>query len=340
MMEIPAAARGAALQRTVAAARTGDPRAIGRLLSLVENTDPVCDDAPLQALWSAFPRPLACGYVLGVTGAPGVGKSTLVAALIAAFRRDGMRVGVLAVDPSSPFTGGALLGDRIRMHAHTTDPGVFLRSMAARGHLGGLAPATPMAIRLLEALGFDVVLVETVGVGQGEIAVARAVDTTLVVTAPGLGDAVQAAKAGVLEIADIFVVNKADHPGADQTVRELRQTLAVESSGPDGWRRPVVRTVATRGDIDELVAAVRRHRDRLAQGGRRDRRRRRAADDVRALVFRHYAGRLTEVMSGAEFDALADRVAAGELDLLTAVRAVLADTRAAVARAVSPPATS
>ena len=186
--------------------------------------------------------------VIGLTGAPGVGKSTSTTALVRAFRERGLRVGVLAVDPSSPFSGGALLGDRIRMSEHATDPGVFIRSMASRGHLGGLSWATPQAIRVLDGAGCDVVVVETVGVGQSEVEVAALADTTVVLLAPGMGDGIQAAKAGILEVGDVFVVNKADRDGADATVRDLRHMISLgDRTEPGLWRPPVVKTVAAQG---------------------------------------------------------------------------------------------
>ena len=200
-------------------------------------------------------------HVVGLTGAPGVGKSTSTSALVKAFRRQDRRVGVLAVDPSSPFSGGALLGDRIRMQEHATDPGVFIRSMASRGHLGGLASATPQAVRVLAAAGCDPVLVETVGVGQSEVEVAGEADTTIVLLAPGMGDGIQAAKAGILEVGDIFVVNKADRDGADQTARELRHMISLGYRGERTWRPPVLKTVASSGQgIEELVAGIDKHR--------------------------------------------------------------------------------
>src|SRR5690348_7507807 len=206
--------------------------------------------------------------VIGITGAPGVGKSTSTSALVSQLRATGKRVGVLAVDPSSPFTGGALLGDRVRMQTHATDPDVFIRSMASRGHLGGLAAATPQAIRVLEASGFDAVLVETVGVGQAEVDIAATADTTVVLLAPGMGDGVQAAKAGVLEIADVLVVNKADRDGADDTVRELRRMISTVAHEAGAWRPPVVKTVATsEGGIAELVEAIDKHKAWLSASG-------------------------------------------------------------------------
>src|ERR671934_208953 len=216
----------------VAQAREGRPRAVARLISLVEGASP-----QLREVMAAL-APLTGGaYVVGLTGSPGVGKSTSTSALVTAYRKQGRRVGVLAVDPSSPFSGGALLGDRVRMSEHASDPGVYIRSMASRGHLGGLAWAAPQAIRVLDAAGCDVVLVETVGVGQAEVEIASLADSTIVLVAPGMGDAIQAAKAGILEIADVFVVNKADRDGADQAARELRHMLALgERRGADDRR--------------------------------------------------------------------------------------------------------
>ena len=223
-------------------ARDGDPRAVARLISQVEDASPA-----LREVMSLLIPHAGRAAVLGVTGSPGVGKSTTTSALVTAFRADGRRVGVLAVDPSSPFSGGALLGDRVRMQEHATDPGVYIRSMATRGHLGGLAWATPQALRVLDAAGCDVVIVETVGVGQSEVEVAALADTTLVLLAPGMGDGIQAAKAGILEVGDVFVVNKADRDGADQVVRDLRSTIRLAERQPGDWREPIVKTVAVRG---------------------------------------------------------------------------------------------
>ncbi|GDY56720.1 hypothetical protein SVIO_073430 [Streptomyces violaceusniger] len=224
-------------------ARQGRPRAVARLISLVEGASP-----QLREVMAAL-APLAGGaYVVGVTGSPGVGKSTSTSALVSAYRRAGKRVGVLAVDPSSPFSGGALLGDRVRMSEHASDPGVYIRSMATRGHLGGLAWAAPQAIRVLDAAGCDVILVETVGVGQSEVEIAAQADTSVLLLAPGMGDGIQAAKAGILEIGDVYVVNKADREGADATARELNHMLGLgEARSPGDWRPPIVKTVAARG---------------------------------------------------------------------------------------------
>jgi LAO/AO transport system kinase len=251
--------------------------------------------------------------VVGLTGSPGVGKSTSTSALVAAYRRCGMRVGVLAVDPSSPFSGGALLGDRVRMQEHATDDGVFIRSMASRGHLGGLSWATPQALRVLSAAGCDVVLVETVGVGQAEVEIASLADTTLVLLAPGMGDGIQAAKAGILEVADVFVVNKADREGSDSVVRDLRYMLSLgDRRTDDGWRVPIIKTVASRGEgADEVVDEIERHGAWLASSGRLEQRRiKRAADEVEAIALTSLR---VDLRNGA-LDDLAARVVAGDLD--------------------------
>ena len=228
----------------ITSARNGSPRAVGRLLSLIEG------DRRDEVLTSIGPASVRPGPVIGITGPPGAGKSTTIGALVAAYRERGCRVAVLAVDPSSPFSGGALLGDRIRMAAHINDSDVLIRSVASRGHLGGLAAAVPAAIRLLGAIGYDVILLETVGVGQSEIEIAAVADPTVVILNPGAGDAVQAAKAGVLEVADIVAVNKADRDGAEQTVRDLRAET----------NAPIVSLIAARGEgVVELVAAIDAH---------------------------------------------------------------------------------
>lgn len=214
-------------------ARAGRPRAVARLISLVEGASP-----QLREVMAALAPLAGHAYVVGLTGSPGVGKSTSTSALVTAYRRAGKRVGVLAVDPSSPFSGGALLGDRIRMADHASDPGVYIRSMATRGHLGGLAWSAPQAIRVLDAAGCDVVLVETVGVGQSEVEIASQADTSVVLLAPGMGDGIQAAKAGILEIGDVYVVNKADRDGADATARELNHMLGLGSPGAPATGAP------------------------------------------------------------------------------------------------------
>jgi LAO/AO transport system kinase len=245
-----------------------------------------------------------------------VGKSTVTAALVAAYRDRGQRVAVLAVDPTSPFTGGALLGDRVRMQDHATDPDVFIRSMATRGHLGGLSQAAPQALRVLDAAGFAVLMVETVGVGQAEVEVASLADTTLVTVAPGMGDAIQAVKAGVLEIADVFVINKADRPGADATYRDIQGMLALGERAPGDWRPVVVRAVAVRREgIDEVVAAIGKHRGWLADTGTlRLRRERRAVGEVEAIALGALRARIGSLREGTALTALAARVADGAID--------------------------
>ena len=250
-------------------------------------------------------------YSLGITGAPGAGKSTLTDRLVARVRRDGLSVGVLAVDPSSPFSGGALLGDRVRMQNHATDPEVFIRSMATRGHLGGMALATPEAMRILDAAGKDLVVVETVGVGQAEIKVADSCDTTLVVLNPGWGDAVQAAKAGLLEVADVFVINKADRDGVRAAERELVQMLELT---PTERKPEIVKTVATNGEgIDELWAAIARHRAAQSEDDLARARRRRAAAEIRDIATERYRARLEEHAGGLVVRLAAD-VEARRLD--------------------------
>ena len=295
-------------QGLVARARQGEPRAVARLISWVEDGSP-----HLAEVMADLSRTAGSSFVIGVTGSPGVGKSTTTSALVDAFRARGSRVGVIAVDPSSPFSGGALLGDRIRMQQHATDPGVFIRSMASRGHLGGIAAATPQAIRILEAAGCDVVIVETVGVGQSEVDVAGAADATVVLLAPGMGDGIQAAKAGILEVGDVLCVNKADRDGADSTVREVRQMLSLGEPA-DGWAVPVITTVASRGEIDQLIEALDARRAWLAEGDRlRLRRRRRAHDEILAIAAGKARARLAQLLDG-ELAGVPDEVASGHVD--------------------------
>lgn len=256
-------------------------------------------------------------YVVGLTGSPGVGKSTSTSALVTAYRKQDRRVGVLAVDPSSPFSGGALLGDRVRMSDHASDPGVYIRSMATRGHLGGLARSAPQAIRVLDAAGCDVILVETVGVGQSEVEIASQADTSVVLLAPGMGDGIQAAKAGILEIGDVYVVNKADRDGADATARELNHMLGLgESRGPGDWRPPIVKTVASRAEgVDEVVEALDKHRAWMEERGvLTERRRARAAHEIEAIALTALRARIGDLSGDRRLGALAARIVAGELD--------------------------
>jgi LAO/AO transport system kinase len=290
----------------------GEQLAVARLISLVEDAGP-----GLREVAAALAPHTGRAHVVGLTGPPGVGKSTTTSALVSALRATGRRVGVLAVDPSSPFTGGALLGDRVRMAEHATDPGVFIRSMATRGHLGGLAWSTPQALRVLDAAGCDVVLVETVGVGQSEVDVVALADTTVVLLAPGMGDGVQAAKAGILEVADVFAVNKADRPDAERTVRDLRGMLAMgHRSGEGEWAPVVVPTVATRADgVADLVTALDAHRAHLDAGDGRERRRlARARAEIEALALDAVRVRIGDLRGAVALPELAKRTVAGELD--------------------------
>ncbi len=295
----------------VAAAVEGQPRAVARLISLVEDRSPKLRDVS-AALASTAGR----AHVVGITGSPGVGKSTSTSALVGALRAAGRRVGVLAVDPTSPFTGGALLGDRIRMQDHATDPGVYIRSMASRGHLGGLSASAPQALRVFDAAGCDVVLVETVGVGQSEIEIAGIADTTLVLLAPGMGDGIQAAKAGILEIGDIFCVNKADRDGANSTRRELRSVLSMTGGDGGGWKPSIVMTVATTGQgVEELVARIDAHREHLTSSGELDRRRlARARREIEALALTEVQERFAHLSGHADLDDLARQVVDGGTD--------------------------
>ncbi len=308
-------ARSVDIPDLLARARDGSPRAVARLISLVEDASP-----QLREVMAALVPHTGRAWVVGLTGSPGVGKSTATSVLVSALRSRDLRVGVLAVDPSSPFSGGALLGDRIRMSEHATDPDVYIRSMASRGHLGGLSWATPQAVRVLDAAGCDVVLVETVGVGQSEVEVAAAADTTVVLLAPGMGDGIQAAKAGILEIGDVFAVNKADRDGADATIRDLRGMISLgERRDAGDWRPPVVKLVAMRGEgIDELVEALDKHHAWADETGElRRRRRQRVAGEIEAITLAALRERIGDLHdSGADegLAELADRVLAGDTD--------------------------
>ncbi len=305
---------GAVVGALVEQARSGSPRAVARLITLVEDASPL-----LREVMAALAPHAGRAHVLGITGSPGVGKSTVTSALVGAYRGRGSRVGVLAVDPSSPFSGGALLGDRIRMQQHGLDPEVYVRSMASRGHLGGLSWTTPQALRVLDSAGCDVVLVETVGVGQSEVEVAGLADTTLVLLAPGMGDGVQAAKAGILEVGDVFVVNKADREGADVTVREIRAMISLgDRSEPGLWRPPVVKTTAVQAadaGIAELVLDIDRHLTWLTStGALRVRRIRRAAEEIEAIAIQTLRSRIEDLPRGARLEALAAEVVDGRTD--------------------------
>ncbi|NHA68017.1 methylmalonyl Co-A mutase-associated GTPase MeaB [Phycicoccus flavus] len=315
-----AAARDVDVPSLVASAREGSVRAVARLVSLVEDGHPA-----LREVAATLAPHTGHAHVVGLTGPPGVGKSTTASALVTAYRARGLRVGVLAVDPTSPFSGGALLGDRIRMTEHAGDEGVFIRSMASRGHLGGLSWAAPAAVRVLDAAGYDVVLLETVGVGQGEVEVAATADTTVVLLAPGLGDGVQASKAGILEVADVLVVNQADRPGADRTARELRGAVAMREHDEGSWRPPVLRTVATSGDgVDALLDLVESHREHLGGAGLGERRRLRAAREVEALAVELLRARVGTGAGTGVLDRLADDVVHGRTDPYGAAERLLA----------------
>ena len=295
----------------VGRAREGEARAVARLISLVEDESPL-----LREVMAALGPHTGNAQVIGITGSPGVGKSTSTNALVTELRKQDKRVGVLAVDPSSPFSGGALLGDRVRMQDHALDREVYIRSMASRGHLGGLAWATPQALRVLDAAGCDVILIETVGVGQSEVEIAGLADTTMVLLAPGMGDGIQAAKAGILEVGDIYVINKADRDGADQVRRDLRGMIAL-GERPDGaWTPPIIKTVAQTGEgVDEVVAALDEHREYLESSGEMERRRtRRARDEIEAIAVTALRAKWGDVHGRSELDDLAAAVVAGERD--------------------------
>jgi LAO/AO transport system kinase len=299
-------------------AHDGDARALGRVISLIEDRAPT-----FRSVLKGLAQLAGKARVVGLTGPPGVGKSTVTGALVAAYRARGLRVAVLAVDPSSPFTGGALLGDRVRMQDHATDGEVFIRSMASRGHGGGLAVAAPQVLRALDAARFDVILIETVGVGQVEIEVASLADSVVVLVAPGSGDAIQAAKAGILEIGDVFVVNKADRPDAQPAVRDLRGMVALAQRAAGAWKPPIVSTVAVSGEgIEELADRLDAHWDWLKGSGELDDRRlARARAEVTAIAF----GSLRErILGGSELDRLASRVADGQTDAYSAADELVA----------------
>lgn len=309
----------ASVHDLVTRARAGNARAVARLISLVEDASPL-----LREVAEQLTPHTGHAQIVGITGSPGVGKSTSTSALVTMLRAQCKRVGVLAIDPSSPFSGGALLGDRVRMQEHATDGAVYIRSMASRGHLGGLAWATPQALRVLDAAGCDIVLIETVGVGQSEVDIAGLADTTLVLLAPGMGDSIQAAKAGILEIGDVYVINKADRDGADQVLRDLRSVLNLGAQNGQ-WRPPIVKTVAHTGEgVEDVVSAIARHRSALEESGELEARRaRRARDEVEAIALTALRQRFGDILGHGDLDTLAAAVAAGRLDPYSAADRLL-----------------
>ncbi|MFQ5656737.1 MAG: methylmalonyl Co-A mutase-associated GTPase MeaB [Candidatus Methylomirabilales bacterium] len=300
--------------------RQGDIRAMARLMSLIEDKSREATSA-LKELYSSTGQ----AFIVGITGPPGSGKSTLTDQLVQEFRRSGKTVGIVAVDPTSPFTGGAILADRIRMQRHSLDGGVFIRSMATRGHLGGLAKATNDVVNVLDAAGKEIIFIETVGVGQDEVEVVKTAHTSIVVTVPGLGDDIQAIKAGILEIADIFAVNKADREGADKTVAELQAMLGLTPERP-GWTPPIFKTVAPQGEgVPELVQGILAHQAHLGQVGFREARQRERSRAVFLELLQEEATRrlLDEAVANGRLDRLIERIADRDLDPYSAVEELL-----------------
>lgn len=297
---------------------SGDPRAIARGISLVEDEA----EAGASLVREIFDRS-GRAFLIGVTGAPGAGKSTLVDGLVARWRKTGKSVGVIAVDPTSPYTGGAMLGDRVRMQAHAQDAGVFIRSMATRGHLGGLARATADAALVLDAAGTDVVAIETVGVGQDEVEIVRTADVCIVVLVPGMGDEVQSLKAGIMEIADIFAVNKSDRDGADRTVAEVESLLSLHTYQEHDWQPPIVRTQATTGSgLDELADTIerfRQHAATLLAARRRDR----ASTQLRSILADRLMKRVESKVAAVEMEKLIGLIAARRIDPYSAADEIL-----------------
>ena len=300
----------------------GDRRALARLVTLIENGAPA--SRPILATLHARG---GHAHIIGVTGSPGAGKSTLVTQLARDLRRRGSRVAILAVDPTSPFTGGAILGDRIRMQDLAGDPDVYIRSMASRGSVGGLSAATRDVTRALDAAGFDQIIIETVGAGQAEVEIVRAAQSIVVVTVPGMGDDIQALKAGILEIADIFCVNKADRLGADQAAAELRMLLSLDAKrGPEAWRPPILKTVAATGaGVPELAEALAAHRAHLHTTSQlQERGERQARSEILALLYQALLTQLDAQVGPARFDQLVATVAARQVDPYAAAAALAA----------------
>lgn len=293
------------------AACAGDRAALARVLSLLERGDVIAREVGRMAY-----KRSGSGYTVGITGAPGAGKSTLTSAIIKHMRQQQLEVAVLAIDPSSPFTGGAILGDRVRMQDHATDPGVFIRSMATRGHLGGLSLSTPEAIRMLDAVGRDWIIVETVGVGQVEVEIAGKADTTVVVLNPGWGDSVQANKAGLMEIADVFVINKADRKGVEETRRDIEQMLELSDLPHESWRPPIVTTIGNTGEgVPALWDAIGEHRASIESTGELKKRRDfRLREELREIIARRLEQKAREICTGDRWDALQSQVLDRSID--------------------------
>jgi LAO/AO transport system kinase len=304
----------------------GDVRAAARLMRRLDDQQPDAE----QALRELYPH-TGKAWLIGITGSPGAGKSTLTARLIGAFRQQDLKVGVVAIDPTSPFSGGAILGDRIRMQAYDTDPGVFIRSCATRGAMGGLSQSTSNVVRVLDAFGKDVIIIETVGVGQDEVEVVSAAHTTIVVTVPGMGDDIQAIKAGILEIADLFVVNKADRDGADRTVRDLHIMLEMNAKRQDGWQPPILKTVCAPDTkvhgIKELVHKMQEHRTHVqaADGIARFNRERSRRELMTALQGRLLEAAKAKIDGAGGIEKLLDQVASGEADPFTLAESLAKD---------------
>ncbi len=305
---------------SVQALRAGNPRAVARAISAVER-----GGAEAREVIAAIFRYTGSAHVIGVTGAPGTGKSTLVNEIAKVYRRRGQRVGIVAVDPTSPFSGGAILGDRLRMQDLHGDEGVFIRSMATRGNLGGLASATSDAVKVLDAAGFEIVLVETVGAGQSEVDIAKNAHTTIVVEAPGLGDDIQAIKAGILEIADLLIVNKADNDGANSTVAALEMNLNLKPKVENDWRPPVLKTIATKGDgVAEAVEWIGKHRAYMeANHLLESRERARLRAELEMVVQRELMARLVHGVNGGKIETLVEKLATREMDVYQAAEKLI-----------------
>jgi LAO/AO transport system kinase len=304
----------------VAQLRAGNPRAVARAISAVER-----GGAQAREVVAAIFRHTGRTHIIGVTGAPGTGKSTLVNEIAKQYRRRGQRVGIIAIDPTSPFSGGAILGDRLRMQDLSGDAGVFIRSMATRGSLGGLAAATSDAVKVLDAAGFEIVLVETVGAGQNEVEIAANAHTTIVVQAPGMGDDIQAIKAGIIEIADLLIVNKADHDEVSATIAALEMNLNLKPKAENDWRPPVLKTIATTGEgVADAVEWISKHRAYLeANRLLETRERARFRAELEMVVQRELMARLLRGVNGGKIETLVEQIAAREIDVYAAAEKLI-----------------